>query len=705
MTSSVVRALPPVARPMRAAFIVAARRGAVVAALATLLAAPLTALIAAPVAAQGPARLTGRVVDAVTLAPIANAEIRAGELLASSATDGGFTLGSVPPGRVELRVRRIGYAPLRRAVELVPGLEQTVSVALEPVPVPLDSVTVTTTPDAIAIAGPELVRRGGDLARALDGWEGVVVRRAGNGPAAPQVRGGAPDEVLVLVDGFPINDPFTGRADLSRISSREVAAVTLVPGAQTVRAGSRAVAGVLLVETRHDVHPEGSAWAASHGAFGTRVGGSAGGLTLSASGERLADEFPYTVPAVRGGGQGVRLNSGGAQYAGSVNWDGPLELVLRGSLADRGLPGTTTNPTPDARGQDRSVLLGARSTGSLAVTGSFQWLETRAQDAAPPTGVPYDSYTHGVGGTLELGHHVPAALLGWSGEAGLVLEGRAYRFAGDGVASNSSFTQAALRADGRLSRGPWTLAPAVRLDAWTSSTRPRVSARLDGGWLRGRTSVTFGVGSAVTPPVLGDLFFREGVGVRLNPDLRPERVRWELDGGVRQELAPGTTLGLRLFDGRVADMVIWAPDFRFIWSPRNFDVVRRGGELTAEWRVRPALSVSGSATYAAVTYDIPNGAQVQYRPRVTYDATALWSPGAWTADLRWHHIGQRYPNSAGTNPRHPFSLLDAALERRLGSGLAIRAEVRDLTDTRAEFLAGYPTAGRTVTLTFTMVAP
>jgi outer membrane cobalamin receptor len=96
---------------------------------------------------------------------------------------------------------------------------------------------------------------------------------------------------------------------------------------------------------------------------------------------------------------------------------------------------------------------------------------------------------------------------------------------------------------------------------------------------------------------------------------------------------------------------------------------------------------------------------VQYRPRITYDATALWSPGGWSVDLRWHHIGQRYPNSAGTNPRDPFSLLDAGLERRLGSGLALRAEVRDLTDTRAEFLAGYPTAGRTVALTFTMVAP
>src|SRR6476469_7495017 len=131
------------------------------------LALAVAAVLAAPAAAQGPARITGRVLDAVSQAPVPNAEVRAGELLASSGADGAFALGSVPPGRVELRVRRIGYAPLRRILELVPGLEQTVSLALEPVPVRLDSVTVTTAPDAIAIEGPDLIRRGGDLARAL----------------------------------------------------------------------------------------------------------------------------------------------------------------------------------------------------------------------------------------------------------------------------------------------------------------------------------------------------------------------------------------------------------------------------------------------------------------------------------------------------------------------------------------------------------
>ena len=668
----------------------------------------LAALVAVPAWAQGPARLAGRVLDAVSQLPVAGAEIRTGELQAATAADGGFTLGNVPPGRLELRVRRIGYAPLLEVVDLAPGLERTLTLSLEPLPLQLDSVTATGAPGAIAIDGSELQRRGGNLARALDGWEGVVVRRAGNGPAAPQVRGSGPEEVLVLVDGFPINDPLTGRADLSRISSREVATVTLVPGAQTVRAGNRAIGGVLVVETRRDVHPEGSTWLGSHGMLGARAGASAGAVTVSASGERQAEDFPYSVPEVRGGGQGVRRNAGGRQYAATATLAGPLEVVLRGSLADRGLPGTTTNPTPSARAEDRSVLLGVRAPGALCLAGSLQWIEARASDPAPPTGAAYRSYTHGIGGTLEAGVRLPAALAGWRGTIGLTGEGRGNRFEGSEIRTGASFTQAALRMEGRVSRGTtstWTLAPAARLDVWTGATSPRLSLRLDAGWLRGGTSLTLGAGSAVTPPVLADLFFREGAGVRLNPDLRPERVRFEVEAGARRELGHGSTVGLRLFAGQVADMIIWAPDFRFIWSPRNFDVIRRGGEVTLAWRPRANLRVGGGATYSAVTYDIPGGAQVQYRPRVTYDAGATWSPGGWTADVRWHWIGRRFPNSAGTNPRPAFSLVDAGLERRLGTGLAIRGEVRDLTDTRAEFLAGFPTPGRSVALTLNLVVP
>lgn len=667
-------------------------------------------LIVAPASAgaQAPARLLGRVIDAATGAPLPAAELSLGDRSAVSASDGAFVLGALPSGRARLAVRRVGYTPWLEIIDIVPGLDRSITVELSPLPLHLDSITVVATPGTISISGAELAVRGQDLARALDGWEGVAVRRTGSGaPASPQLRGSGPDEVLVLVDGFAVNDPLTGRADLGRISSHDVDRVTLLPGAQTVRAGSRAIAGVIVVDTRRPVRPEGSAWVADHGARGFRVGGSAGTMGLSASHARFAQNFPYSVPDVRGGGTGARLNAGGNLYTVSARLDGPVELSLRGSQSDRGLPGTTTNPTPTAEAHDRTLFMGARGTGPVEWSGSLQWLETRAADPAPPTGPDYDSYTHGLGGTLEVGHRATARLLGWSGEAGVTADARGDRFAGDGVRAGSSFTHGGLRAFASVQRGStaiWTLTPALRVDAWTGQTAPKFSARLDAGWQRGRTGITAAFGSAVTPPVLADLLFREGVGVRLNPDLRPERVRWEAEAGVRRELGFGT-VSIRGFYGRVADMVVWAPDFRFIWSPRNFDVLRRGGEITLGLHPRGNLRVDGAAAYSAVTYDTPGGDQVQYRPRVTYSLAVLWSPRAWTADARWHRIGARFPNSAGTNPRPAISLLDVGLERHLTDALGIRAQVSDVADARAEFIAGYPTPGRTITATLNFQLP
>ena len=206
--------------------------------------------------------------------------------------------------------------------------------------------------------------------------------------------------------------------------------------------------------------------------------------------------------------------------------------------------------------------------------------------------------------------------------------------------------------------------------------------------------------------MLADLFFREGVGVRVNPDLRPERVRWEVEGERAARAAGRRPGGLRLFAGQVADMIIWAPDFRFIWSPRNFDVVRRGGELTLSWRPWHSLRLSGGATYSAVTYDTPGGAQVQYRPRVTYDrhrsvdGRARGPPiSAGTA-------------SAGAFPTAPAPILvrrsrwpTRASSAAWAKRSSLRADVHDLTDRRAEFLAGYPTPGRSLSLTLTVVVP
>jgi vitamin B12 transporter len=660
--------------------------------------------------AQSPAEIRGRIVEAGTGAPVAGARITAGASGATSAADGRFVLGALPPGRLTLEVVSVGYRPYREDLDLLPGIALERTVQLVGVPVELEPIVVQAPGGASAsLDREELVRRGADLARALDGWEGVVVRRTGpSGPASPQVRGSAPDEVLVVVDGFALNDPLTGRADLAQVASRDVATVRLFPGARTSSAGGRAIAGVIEITSYSDPRPTAAAWGGSHGAAGAGATGELLGVHVFAEGERSPRDYPYEVPANRGSGEAVRTNTGGELWQLSLRKSGGTEVQLRGSASDRGLPGPVGNETPHASAQERSLFAGLRGTGALRWGLFGSGLYTRAQDAQPPIGAPYDVETQGWSAGGEAEWQRPLRIAGWRGSGVFGGDLRVDEYEGDALEGPARWNRAGLHAGATLASddlSAWTLTPAVRLEQWTGAERPALSARVDATWHRAGWTLSASGGNAVVAPPLTDLFFREGVGVALNPDLRPERVRWEAEFGVSREwpaFGRRTRASLRAWYGRVDDMILWAPGVNFVWSPRNQDVVRRGIEGVLAVAPAAALRVEAQAAWTPVTYDVPGGAQVQYRPRGTAALSASWSPGSWSADARWHWIGERYPNPGGVNPRPAMALLDVGVERRIGSQLLVRGDIRDLLDTRAEFIAGYPMPGRSLLITLTM---
>jgi len=150
-------------------------------------------------------------------------------------------------------------------------------------------------------------------ARVLDGevlrnrgylWLGqVLAEEAGvyveyvpgrEGPTmTPRFRGSSGREVLLLVDGVPVNDLATGWADLKVFPMEAVARVQVIMGPASFRFGDRAVAGVVAVETMKG--PRESARAllsAADGSFDTEryrfnFGMTARGVDLFASGNRI----------------------------------------------------------------------------------------------------------------------------------------------------------------------------------------------------------------------------------------------------------------------------------------------------------------------------------------------------------------------------------------------------------------------------------
>ncbi|UCC83657.1 MAG: TonB-dependent receptor [Gemmatimonadota bacterium] len=691
-----------------------------------------------PVAhAQYPGELSGRVTDAMTGAPVENAfvEVTGGGLTALSDGRGQFRVRGLEPGRRSVRFTRMGYESLVREIEIQNGETTWLVVRLGVRPIELEEVRAApsavqapeTAPGVIIIDRDEIEGSGEHTAAGLlEGRAGLVVGRRGPvGRQTVSVRGSSADQVLVLLDGAPLGDPLTGAADLSTVPATQIESITVLKGSQSARFGPGAEAGVVLIETRRDAAPlaarleTGSlgSWSAA----GETSGGGPGFAWSAGGHARTIDgEFQYRAPDGLGGEIDTRYNNDLSEanlFAAANAHAGGGDLRIRAGFTrlDRGLPGPSYQPTPDAReeltrwngqaGWERQIG-GSRLSASLH--GVFQ--RANFSDPQPPLGTPYDSRTDALAlGGRFVAETSPSERVR-SASAGLELRGGRYE--------SDTFDESA--PGGRFDLGLFAGAQLAVLPG--GSPKLRAGLRLDRDGLEDvwrlthelTLTATAGVASfhlrhasSYSPPTFGDQFFREGVLVQPNPELRAEWVPSDLSLGAALEGPIGSTRGRLAVDAYIADvqdMIIWAPDFRFVWSPRNFNVKRRGVDVDGSIELAPqSLTLRVAYSYARVTYDRPDDdtVQVMYRPRHSGSVGARWIPARWEIGVDARYIGERYPVPAPLNALDPYWTVDLLLRRSFDAGdwqITPTLAVDRLFDNDDSLIFGYPEPGRVVRL-------
>lgn len=240
-----------------------------------VLGASLSALVPVHLVAQGPATgvVAGRVMaraDSGAVMPVEGAAVSvAGTALAvTTGADGRFVLGSVPAGTATVRVRRLAYRALERTVRVRAGDTTRVEVTLEPEAQILAEVRTraqpadtepflsrpnvgTVTLGKAAIAGVPSVGEP-DVIRVVQLLPGVVARNDFN--TGLNVRGGEADQNLILLDGYPIYNPFHLGGLFSTFMDATVGGVELMTGAFPARYGGR-LSSVLDVRSAEDTRP------------------------------------------------------------------------------------------------------------------------------------------------------------------------------------------------------------------------------------------------------------------------------------------------------------------------------------------------------------------------------------------------------------------------------------------------------------------
>ena len=644
---------------------------------------------------------------------------------------GGALLRGLSPGRHALTISALGFAEATVEVEAANGRLTRASVVLDPAPVRLAGLDVRVAsregPGRATIVDASSLPPGvADLAAALDRVPGAtVVRQGGPGASAiVQLRGSGGDQVLVLLDGTPINSPLTGEADLGTVDLEGLARIVVIPGAQSARYGPRALGGVVLLESR-EAGSAGATFTAGTGSWSSaetaasvsRPFRRAWAAAAAARWRHSGGAFTYEVPAFRGGGETTRENAAFTQAGGDVRvtqrggWNTSLRAHV--SDAERGSPGTIAQPSLTGRQHHRRWGVSARiQPGDSGLGGTVrtavQWQRARFADPAPPFGRPYDNRTRV--------RRAEIALEGWwrrgapSLRAGL--HAARLDIASDALAS-SRVSPGEFGAWARAGHS-WNPGHGVRLDLGAAVRADRhdlvagttLSPTVDVILNRAGLTLDLRWGRGFSPPGLGDLFFREGVLVEPNPDLGPERIRGELAVSMSHAWSLGRAAGQvrgTAYRADLDDMILWFPDHRFVWSPDNYDVMRRGLELgaTAELATGElAHSVTANAAWSEVEYTGPVlDGQVAYRPRFTADLSlGIALPGGVTLAPAATHVGERrtVPGSE-LNALEGYTLLDAGIAIPVAFGKAsgrLDLAVNNILDERAALLVDYPLPGR-----------
>src|SRR2546427_4560033 len=194
----------------------------------------------------------------------------------------------------------------------------------------------STTPASVSVISRDRSERSGarTVADVLQALPETSVRAYGGlgGLALPSIRGSTPSQVLVLLDGVPLNNVALGQTDLSTISVDAVERIEVLRGPFASIYGSGALGGVINIITA--------------GSVPGRVAARAGGFDLRSM---TVSSGNVAVTADATGGDRPNSDYAGTTIDGSIPMSPVGRFLLHYYRADLGTPGDVAFATPSDR--------------------------------------------------------------------------------------------------------------------------------------------------------------------------------------------------------------------------------------------------------------------------------------------------------------------------------------------------------------------
>jgi vitamin B12 transporter len=529
--------------------------------------------------------------------------------------------------------------------------------------IPTITVTATRVPTAASnvpagitvITRREIIQRGyTTLAQALGAVPGLNVVQSGGpgGEASVFIRGTNSEDVLVLIDGVPANDPSdpNGAFNFGEDVLDDLDRIEIVRGPMSGLYGTNAVGGVInLITLQGSGQPKADIMLAgglpSQGRGSAAISGSSGPFDYAFSGaldeEAGFDETAKRLSVYAGNRDPFRSKTGDVNLGYTPVAGTRVYLILRARDSDTGYPdlGYPIYDDPNEYGYDENLFgkLGVKSdllNGLLTTEFFVARVEDNRRysnllDADDPNYSSANDHYHGYRTDAQWNNvlHLPAA-----GAATSVTFGVEY--INDTAKENvdeSGFTE-----NVNASQHSWaghfgaqttladrlTITGALRDDA-VSSFGNALTGRIGGVFAipEANLKLKSSYGTSFLAPSLFDLYGVDNFGYVGNPNLRPERSSGYEAGA--EFLLPGAAISATYFNSRINDLITTTPDFD---SEENIGRVKISGVET-ELVVTPATWATADLTYTYTdARDATTNDELLRRPQNTGSATVTLSP-------------------------------------------------------------------------------
>jgi vitamin B12 transporter len=584
-----------------------------------------------------------------------------------------------------------------------------------------------------------------------DGTVGTEV----NALSGQVIRGSNTSQVLILLDGRPLNNLGSGGFDLSEITTDNVERVEVLPGGGSTLYGSDAIGGVINIITRKSSTGFSGALRATVGSYGydeqaIRLSGGLDQVSYSLSYNRIQADNNYRFSS--NGFSGRRANND-AKFD-NLNLQLGIKVSDRTQLSfntfylpkEQGVPGGVPVPSPvfgqgffnsqtdNNRKFTDQVLsditltqkLGAGDDSVLTARLYLDFLNTRFDNRTAfadtlnnagrlvrtaQTQQRFETRQKSFGTQVQ--HNWQLA------PNQSLVYGFDYRRTGvENLRQNLITDAVSLSYDDTISQGAifaqyafdpvknLTLNLGLRQDfsslANGAATSPTVGAKLvlgDATTLRANYIRNF------RTPTLANLFNTNPSNIG-NPDLRPERGN-SFDVGIDQSIGKVALLRLTYFNNTISDLIAFqriAPPINGVSGTwQNLGKVRTTG-LEASLNLQFAPNLFASAGYTLNSPKILDTVNSNEKGRELRFAGAdklnlgIWyeNPFGWYAGLLFNSLGSYPTNNTNTESLPGYTTLDFRARVPLNRSLTLSAGVENIFNQRYELFAGFPDGGRTM---------